>query len=640
MRAFNGAKWIWTDKSAGKDEYGEFFASIMGKKPTLFRISCDGDYTLSINNRYVASNQYGDYEHYKVYDEIDVTEYLEDGKNEIVVLVWHFGENSQRYVNAQAGVIFEAERGGKIVLVSSEEILCHISNAYKSGYCKRITCQLGYSFLYDAEKEVGGECKRAVPVEKDRVFYRRPTEKLKLLSEAESTILKDDGKYFLIDLCQETFGLPVLRFSSNCEQKILVAWGEDLQNGHVRRLIGDRDFSFEYVAKKGQNEYVNYMLRLGCRYLELYAEEPIVLQYLGLIPQVYPVREKSFVAQNETDRRIYDVCVKTLKLSMAEHYMDTPWREQCLYAFDSRNQMLCGYYAFENGNAAYARANLLLMSKDRREDGLLSVCSPCGTDLAIPSFSLYYFMAVKEYIEHTDDCTLGEEVYEKLLSIVDVFLKNEKDGLICAFDGVNRWNFYDWSEYSEGKLRKADIARPDLVINCLFILALENLRYISEKVGNKYPYKEKSEEIRKNTRKAFYDGNTEAFTMTECGEEFTELGNALAVLSKVAENPTALCERIARGDFVGCSLSMKCFVYDALLMTDKDRWGKYVLEKIRTDYKIMLDYGATSVWETMGGAEAFGNAGSLCHGWSAIPVYYLRKLGEKQSREKVSKENL
>ena len=34
---------------------------------------------------------------------------------------------------------------------------------------------------------------------------------------------------------------------------------------------------------------------------------------------------------------------------MMEHYVDTPWREQCLYAFDARNQMLCGYYAFENG---------------------------------------------------------------------------------------------------------------------------------------------------------------------------------------------------------------------------------------------------------------------------------------------------
>ena len=72
--------------------------------------------------------------------------------------------------------------------------------------------------------------------------------------------------------------------------------------------------------------------------------------------------------------------------------MDTPWREQCLYVYDLRNQALCGYHAFENGNADYVRANLKLISQDRREDGLLAICYPCGMDLTIPSFSLYYFM--------------------------------------------------------------------------------------------------------------------------------------------------------------------------------------------------------------------------------------------------------
>ena len=43
----------------------------------------------------------------------------------------------------------------------------------------------------------------------------------------------------------------------------------------------------------------------------------------------------------------------------------------------------------------------------------------------------------------------------------------------------------------------------------------------------------------------------------------------------------------------------------------------------------MMDVGATSVWETIDGASAFDNAGSLCHGWSAIPVYYFNVLKVK-----------
>lgn len=40
---------------------------------------------------------------------------------------------------------------------------------------------------------------------------------------------------------------------------------------------------------------------------------------------------------------------------MHEHYEDYPWREQALYAFDSRNQALYGYYAFGNYDFAAGR---------------------------------------------------------------------------------------------------------------------------------------------------------------------------------------------------------------------------------------------------------------------------------------------
>lgn len=627
MQVFEKSKWIWIGKEDKKDEYGEFFSSFQcDKKATVCRLSCDGDYTLYMNGRYVASNQYGDFERYKVYDEIDVTEYLQEGKNEFSVLVWHFGEDSQRYINAQAGVIFEIGQEEKVLLASDESILCRKNESYANGYCKKITDQLGYSFLYDARKENCGERIPATVVEKNCAFYKRPTEKLRLLPKKEIRILKNEGNYYLVDLGEETVGLPVLECTSPTEQKILVAWGEDMQEGHVRRQIGGRDFSFEYIAREGENKYVNYMLRLGCRYLELYAEEPIALAYLGLIPQVYPVREKPFQIENPLDRQIYDVCVRTLKLSMMEHFVDTPWREQCLYAFDSRNQMLCGYYAFEDGNAEYARSNLLLMSKDRREDGLLSICYPCGTDLTIPSFSLYYFMAVKEYMEHTGDVSLGEEVYDKLVSILETFLKNTRKGLICTFEGINHWNFYDWSKYLEGKLHGYDTTRPDLIVNCLTILALENLRVIAAKTGKSFGYDAILKKIRKNTKIAFYDEKTRAYALTEGGKEFTVLGNALAILSGVADRAEELCERIASGDFSECSLSMKCFKYDALLSVNKEKWKGHVLDEIRTDYKKMLDEGATSVWETIDGASAFDNAGSLCHGWSAIPVYYYHVL--------------
>ena len=661
MEVFKTAQWIWTEKQAGEDEYAEFYPDLRicekehrcGKdEKVVCRISCDGDYTLFLNGEYVASNQYGDYEHYKIYDEIDVTPFLRWGENEVKILVWHFGRDTQRYKAAEAGVIFEFEKQsadraagrarGEILAQSGAHTLCRRSAAYASGYKKTITNQLGFSFLYDATKESEPiRLNNAVVAEKRCKLFPRPVNKLTVERRAEAETVRAAGNHYIIDLKKETVGLPVLEFVSQTEQKITVFWGEDLQEGHVRGKIEGRDFSFEYVAKKGENRYVNYMLRLGCRYLEIYCENEITLLYAGVLPQNYCVKPSAVREElcfpTPTDEKIFDVCTRTLQLCLMEHYVDTPWREQCLYAYDSRNQALCGYYAFKGGNAAYARANLKLMSEDRRDDGLLAICYPCGADLTIPSFSLHYLTEMREYAEYTGDVTLFCEAYPKICAVIDAFVRKRKNGLAVKFGGKNHWNFYDWSAYAEGEIGADDKEEPDLFINCLFIIALDHLKYLCEKSGKTFLYGGLAEETRARTAETFWNAEDGAFSVAAGKRQYAVLGNALAVLSGVAgeaqsDRVKALCEKIAGtgAAFAECSLSMKMFKYDALLYGDAARYRETILNEIRADYKTMLDAGATSVWETAEGVRAFNNAGSLCHGWSAIPIYYYCRLLPKK----------
>ena len=636
MKLFNKAKWIWVEKDSRPDTYGEFFDEFTWKegKVNCF-LSCDGDYTLYINGQYVASNQYGDYEWYKSYDTVDITKYLKQGKNTIAVLVWYCGEDTQSYIKARAGLIFELQGDSNILIASDESIHARYSKAYKRELRKFITPQLGFSFSYDATKEdnwiiSGNDFHPAVAVEKNCIFVKRPTKKLELLERVHGMVISDNNHY-IIDLGKETVGLITMKFFSSVEQKIRVDWGEDLQYGHVRRIIENRDFSFNYRAKAGDNEYTNYMLRLGGRYLEIYTEAPIEIEHIGLIPQVYPVKEKPLKIKldNALDQKIYEACVNTLKLCMMEHYVDTPWREQCLYVYDSRNQALCGYQVFENGNADYVRANLKLISQDRREDGLLAICYPCGIDLTIPSFSLYYFMQVNEYLKFTGDIALAQEVYDKLISVLNAFINNRKDGLVLKFEGVNHWNFYDWSPYLDGALYGTEDAIPDLMINLLFILALKNLREIDKILGKAFAYEALLKESEAQTREAFYNKEAGLYSMTIGGKEYTVLGNSLAILTGVTSQAESeeICEKLVNGELFDCSLSMKIFKYDALLATDKEKYQECILNEIRREYGNMVEQGNT-VWETIDGSSAFDNAGSLCHGWSAIPVFYYEKLNQ------------
>ncbi len=637
MDVFKNAKWIWVDGNVAPDTYGEFYDEFVwqGEK-TVCRISADSDYTLFINGKYVASNQYGDFPWYKSYDEIDVTPYLTKGQNKMAVLVWYFGTSTSHYYSAPAGLLYEVEEGGTVRVQSGENTLSRYSRAYKNGLKKIVTNQLGYSYLYDATKEdnwINGDLQGFTPsvcADKDCTLVPRPVKKGELLTPKTGKVIKQaDKTFYQIDLGEEVVGLLSFSLRSQTEQKITVSFGEHLiKNGRVSRFIHERDFSVEYIAKAGENEYTNYMLRLGCRYLEIESESPIELHFASVIPQVYPATFKAFTAETQRDKEIYELCLNSLRLCMMEHYVDCPWREQCLYAFDSRNQMLCGYYVYADGNFDYARANLLLMSKDKGVSGLMSICYPCGLEFAIPSFSLYYALSVKEYVEHSGDTSIIQEVYPRIRTFMDVMLAQRKGGLLYRFEGEQNWNFYDWSPHSEGTLHSADVVIPDAQLNVLAIMALNATKRICELGGIEYPYGNAAEELSESFVKAFYNEEKQAFTVTVGGDEYVELVNALAVAFGVVSGEKAeiICEKIAKEEFIPCSLSMKCFKYDALLKVNEEKYRDVILSEIRRDYGMMVDSGYSAAWETIDGAAAFDNAGSLCHGWSAIPVYYYQKL--------------
>ena len=90
----------------------------------------------------------------------------------------------------------------------------------------------------------------------------------------------------------------------------------------------------------------------------------------------------------------------------------------------------------------------------------------------------------------------------------------------------------------------------------------------------------------------------------------------------------SIADKIAYGydGWVNNTLSMNIFRFDALLSVNKEKYSGFILQEIDRIYGKMLQEGATSFWETEKGAEDFDGAGSLCHGWSAIPIYYYHIL--------------
>lgn len=611
-------KWIWVqDDQIENDSYAEFIGTFSAEtgKDVLLNIACDSIYNVEINGELAAFGACADYPHHKYYDSVDVTKYCK-AENEIKITVWYLGIGSSTYKTGERGLAFEILQGNNVLMVSGKDLLSRKNVNYKNGYCKLITTQLGLSFLYDNTVE------NTLPYKESKengelTAEPRGRQNCVLNGRVPVTISRIENGY-RIAWEREAVGFLELDFVAPKAQKLTIAYGEHLGLGKVLRMNGSQDFSVEFVAKEGENKYRNAFRRLAGRYLDIECETELDIRYIGLNEVIYPLEKKERKFADPLSQKIYDVCVHTLVCCMHDHYEDCPWREQALYVMDSRNQMLCGYFAFNE--TEFPTSNLRLIADGLREDGLLDICYPSGKEYTIPFFSLIFPTQLYEYKLYTQDNELVESLLPIVRRILDGFEKRIDDtGLIPALKA--HWNYYEWTEgsYADGEYSgRITPTHYDLILNCAYVYACD---YFEKLTGEHRDTTALKAAIERN----FYNEEKGFFKLCLTGKErYSQLGNAFAYLIGLGEKQ-GLGERLTSNELIEASLSMRAFYYDALLKAD-EKHKDYVLKDIKTRYKKMLDEGATTFWETeLGWRDTIGFAGSLCHGWSALPIYYLCK---------------
>ena len=706
---FEKARWIWRNEAAQADEHVDFvdhFEADKAKKYTL-RISSDSNYNVYINGRFVSFGQYPDYPDYKVYDSIDITDYILNGNNRIAFTVWYYGiTDSSTYHIGEAGLIFDiTDDDGNAVCFSSEKTLSRLSPDYLQHKKEVITGQLGLTFHRDYRKKDDFINKDEPGFDNSSIvkgityeLFPRPVKKL-LLGERIKSVMKFqgpfsytcdrgsapdmqhaaiafyfttmldgnspffpvfgseqfkplnfktnddcDGIFILVDLKSENSGFAELEIDLKEDCHIDVGWGEHLGDGRCRTSVANFAFSFE--AKKGRNIYTDRFRRIGCRYIQFFIKsKEVTIYYAGLKPTDYPIKMKKYESGNILRDTIYEVCENTLKQCMHEHYEDCPWREQALYTLDSRNQMLCGYYAF--GEKEFPKACLRLMTHGVQENGLLRLVFPSSMDLTIPSYTCAYILQFAEYIKYTDDTEFAEECFPVLSGLMHTLENNlDPNGLIHNFTGENIWNFYEWAPTMMGSFDgEKDVKYYEAPFNAFYAIALSSMKYICVKIGREQEarkYEDIREKVLKGIMKEFWSEDSKLF-MTKRGDDekhFSVLTNAMCLLALIYEGEKAdfdtskVLRIIASNGEDNCgenvvpsTLSMISFRYDALLKTDQEKYKSVVLNEIDRDYLKMLRGGATTFWETiLGENDLIGLCGSLCHGWSALPIYYYELL--------------
>jgi hypothetical protein len=265
----------------------------------------------------------------------------------------------------------------------------------------------------------------------------------------------------------------------------------------------------------------------------------------------------------------------------------------------------------------------VFISKGKRpNDALLELTYPAINTPAIPFFSVMYPVAVYEYVKNTGDESIIAEVMGTIRGIIQKLADRVgENGLIKNFPKPPYWNFYEWSEGSNGRAPDAS-ERCDLILNCAFIYSAERFIELCSMIGESFTVD--LDALRGAVKRELFNEENGFFHIATTDKGYSRLGNAFAMLAGLGDRRT-LCVVRGETDAVDATLSMLGYIYDAILENDEN--GKeFVLADIREKYGYMLSKGTTTFWETLKGAEDFHLAGSLCHGWSAMPIVYYKRL--------------
>lgn len=681
MKTLQDAQWIFVNGTVGEIcnsyyDYKSEFQANAGEKTILYLSVCSL-YAVYINGQFVDCGQYPGYEDYQVYDSLDITRFIIEGTNTLFITQYVMGKDFATHRDLIPGVIFAIWQKNSCVLKSTTDCMSRVNPYYENGEMEHVSPQLGYVFRYDARKEETPFC-TSVLAKKEKMLYERPIKKLPIdkdvvgkiknqgvfreckankaigkrmqdsymagRTEKELLVCEQDkiqwnaedeseadGVYFIFDAREETVGFLSLDVEVPEECEVLIGYGEHLEDLRVRSFIENRNFCCSYHAKKGRNQFFYPFQRVGMRYLQIHIySKNGILYHAGIQKTYYPLKIKECLVQDGLYQKIYEVGIRTLQLCMHEHYEDCPWREQALYSYDSRIQMLCGYYAFEEHE--FAKASLRLMARALRKDSMIELCAPGRVPITIPSFTVVFVRQVKEYLEYSGDTAFIQEVFGTLSEIVEALERRiVKYDLLPYFEGEEYWNFYEWSEGMYGRQYFYDDARYEAPLNALVSDAFHCYAQICDVVCSEKAehYNELHRRMNSAIHQHFYDKKRKVYvTHKGEGEDSVVHAYTQALMLYVQVVPEGEKEDVVanliRGDVVPCALSSSIFLYDALLKQG-GRYRNYVRREVERRWGAMLFAGATTFWETDKGHLDFRNAGSLCHGWSAVPIYLQMK---------------
>ncbi len=646
-------------------------------------VAADSDFIVSLDGREILRGQYPDDPCVKSYDSVMMPE-LSAGEHLLAIKVYYCGGEFSGYTPGLPGLYVDWTLNG----VSAGQWLAHEDDSFRSGAMPKVSPQLGFTTEYDLRREFdfaspelddsGWRPARELSAAPGVVFRPRPqgtkcqlgefrptkcvrsgrlyrfTANVPGLTAAQAvstdicyadTTAKSfpvqwsipkgyetSGLWLIADLGGEETGMIEFEVEAPAGTRIDYAHGEHLFDGRVRGEICGRNFADTLYCKEGVTRFTLPFRRVGARYLELHITGQkggeVTVHRVGVRPWRLPLpAESAFDCSDGDWLELRRRGVHTLELCMHEHYEDCPWREQGMYTYDSRMQILFGGCLW--GNYDFAKASLELFCFTPRKDRHLRLCVPSRGETIIPIYSLVWMAEIYEYYLYSGDITLFQLCRQTAELMLQARLADFDAATGLYRTDARLWNFYEWTPGLDG--RDARVAEFHALYNLYLVECLENYSRLLEAVGEDgaEPHL-RAAALRKAVERHFFDSRKGLYASYSDAEGlygFHEHTQALMLTtgSVPEKKRPALLKALADNALVPMTLSSLLYKVWAL-ETGSPADRNAIAEMVMGHYRTMLAASCDTLWETENGQDDFFYAGSLCHGWSALPIYVMQEV--------------
>ena len=609
--------WIWPNAVSTPNTRANFFfeADVAIVPPTApLEIGCETKYWLFVNGEPVVFDGGLFRESARgqgYFDFVDLAPYLRAGKNRVTVHVWYYGNGGRNNRACErAGLILSCDALG---LQSDEHTPCYLDEAYYTPDTDRPSYLYGGDHTaYDARLRPFSLCPDPTPAHKAVVvgaygdapwgeLAPRPIPLL-FFTERVPCAPRREGDHYTVSLPYAMHASPYVRLKAAGGEVVDIRSDRYAVNGgpgDFNRYNGHRA---EYICGAGEQEFEMLDWVFG-ETLFFTVPETVEVLELGYRESGYDSHvSTTFSCNDPAVNRLFEKCVRTLKVCMRENYMDCPDRERGQWIGDVSVQAPQVAYLLDRNGLLLLRKAICDFINLRAGDVLMGNV-PGDHAGELPSQSLNAISEwgmVATYYRATGERAILELVLEPAVRYLMLW---ETDGEGVVLRRKGGWEWYD-------HLYNCD----EEVLNiCWYCSALRFALFMAEELGDRR-YDSFLRERLDAIETVFEARYWQAGGYYGSGSFVDDRANAMAVLAGLCPTHRYARIRYLLTSVYNATPYMENYILIALCEMG---YRADAFRRMMTRYRPLIENENSTLWED------FYHLGTRNHAWSGGPATVL-----------------